>query len=502
MGTIYADSTVTPYSEEFSVDYAFKYLGTILTVFGFFFLFGGFWSGQQILWNRTPYTIGQWINSNPILAEKLVQDLKPELFIAFSALFFGSILYLIGILILGYSFYKTKPFSIRSWSFLTLSTTFTSLIGFWIYISMNLKTDLPTNPTAWLGNDLPEMKFLFELVGLLNLIIHMIITLIYALYLIYSIFKIKRAEETKRKVAKQVQVTNPLHLFGFYFVMALYLLITLIPVFLTLIVSMSSPSDLEKYRQVGNRDFFPFPTNIIYSMAINYSSVLFVQKSTTDPSFTSAFFISLFLGLGTASIGLVMSLTSAYALARFRFYGRAKFTFSLVAIQMFPGIILLIPQFLIWTHLGLLDKDIRIFGVLLALTVGAIGYSTWMMKGYFETLPKDLEEASLIDGANVFTTFYNIAIPLAKPGMVAVFLFTFLGAWNDFLLVRTFIGENRPDSTLSLLFYNYQDTTRSDLPVFYELVASYSILMGLPVALIFMALQKYLAAGATAGAIK
>ena len=70
------------------------------------------------------------------------------------------------------------------------------------------------------------------------------------------------------------------------------------------------------------------------------------------------------------------------------------------------------------------------------------------MKGYFDTLPIDLEEASLIDGANVFETFIKIALPLAVPGMVAVFLFTFLGAWNDFILVRTFIGEKQPDSTL------------------------------------------------------
>ena len=76
-----------------------------------------------------------------------------------------------------------------------------------------------------------------------------------------------------------------------------------------------------------------------------------------------------------------------------------------------------------WNALGLLKNDVKLLGVVLALSVGAIGYSTWMMKGYFDTLPIDLEEASLIDGANVFETFIKIALPLAVPGMVAVVRF-------------------------------------------------------------------------------
>ena len=86
--------------------------------------------------------------------------------------------------------------------------------------------------------------------------------------------------------------------------------------------------------------------------------------------------------------------------------------------------------------------------------------------------------------------------------MVAVFLFTFLTAWNEFVLVRTFIGENKPLSTLSLLFYKYQDSTKADNPPFFELLAPYSIIIALPIVILFIILQRYLAAGTTAGAVK
>jgi len=124
------------------------------------------------------------------------------------------------------------------------------------------------------------------------------------------------------------------------------------------------------------------------------------------------------------------------------------------------------------------------------------------MKGYFETIPIDLEEAALIDGAGRLGTFFRIAIPLAKPGMVAVLIFTFLTAWSEFVLARTFIGETAPQATLPLLFYNYQNTAAPDNPIFFELLAPYAVLVALPPVIMFLLLQKELAAGAVAGGIK
>jgi arabinogalactan oligomer/maltooligosaccharide transport system permease protein len=136
------------------------------------------------------------------------------------------------------------------------------------------------------------------------------------------------------------------------------------------------------------------------------------------------------------------------------------------------------------------------------MATGATAYCVWMMKGYFETIPVDIEEAALIDGYGKFTTFIRIALPLAKAGMVAVMVYTFLSAWQEFVLARTFIGESSPLGTLPLLFYNYQNLNAPDNPTFYELLAPYSIIVAAPVVIFYLILQSQLVSGVIAGGVK
>jgi ABC-type glycerol-3-phosphate transport system permease component len=232
----------------------------------------------------------------------------------------------------------------------------------------------------------------------------------------------------------------------------------------------------------------------------NYSSVAFTV-SIDETQFGSAFIRSISLGLGTGLVGLTISISAAYALARFKFKGNKFMTFFILSTQMFPGLILLIPQYLIWSNLGLLKEDIVIFGVLLASSTGAMAYCTWMMKGYFKSVPIEIEEAAIIDGAGRFGTFTRIALPLVKSGIIAVLLFTFITSWQDFVLARIFISQETKQ-TLPLLFYNFQDMTKADAPVYFDLVAPYSIMVALPVVIFFILLQKDLAAGAVAGSVK
>ncbi|MCK5342120.1 MAG: carbohydrate ABC transporter permease, partial [Candidatus Heimdallarchaeota archaeon] len=278
----------------------------------------------------------------------------------------------------------------------------------------------------------------------------------------------------------------------FYIILLLYLLFTLIPVYLAIKVSISTVSDLSL--QIN-------PTEPFFALIQNYSSVLFTV-SLDEPAFSSAFMNSIIIGIGTGVLGLSVSLTAAYALARIDFGGNKFITSLILATQMFPGLILLIPQYVIWTNLGLLERDLVVFGLLLASASGAAAYCTWMMKGYFETIPIDIEEAAYIDGAGRFATFIKIAIPLAKAGIVAVLVFTFITSWQEFVLARTFIGETDPRATLPLLFYNYQNTAVPAAPVFYELLAPYAVIVALPIVIFFMLLQKQLAAGAVAGGVK
>jgi ABC-type glycerol-3-phosphate transport system permease component len=296
--------------------------------------------------------------------------------------------------------------------------------------------------------------------------------------------------------------------FMFYTIMILFSTYTVMPILYTLLLSFSN------YNQDFGSDRF-FPQQPMDNFIINYSSVIF-HLSDTRPTFSRSFMISVFLGAGAAIGGLAIALPAAYAISRFRFVGRGTAQWLVLATQMFPGIILLLPQFLLWIRLGLITNQtqgtfffgilerfwIVVFGVLLAYFVGAIAYNVWMMRGYFDTLPTDLEEAALIDGSSNFGAFIRIALPLAVPGMVAVGIFTFFGAWNEFALAQLFIGEGKLFAPLPLMFFQYQNTGAPDVPVFFELLSAFSILAALPMIILFMSLNKFLSGGLTQGGIK
>ncbi|MFX1514141.1 MAG: carbohydrate ABC transporter permease, partial [Promethearchaeota archaeon] len=368
-------------------------------------------------------------------------------------------------------------------------------------------------PVLWFKNtpSLSSLADRWKIVGLLTSIIFGMLLLTVILVGIQKNLQIK-ADKAKLRISKE-EDTRPLiervlSLAPFYLILAVYLLFTLAPVFITILVSISTSFGIDQ----GD-----YATKPIESFVLNYSSVLFA-RSVAEPAFTSAFINSLILGLGTAGLGIGISLTGGYALARFKFRGNKLATFVILSTQMFPGLILLIPQYLIWKELNLLNRDpftfkladfsieteisVVIIGVLIAYASGSVAYCTWMLKGYFETIPEEMEEAALIDGCDWFGAFWRIAVPLAKPGMVAVALFTFITAWNEFILARTFIREGEPQATLPLLLYNYQDLGAPDVPVYFALLAPYAILIATPIVIMFMLLQKQLAAGATAGGIK
>lgn len=491
------------------------YISSFIAFTTFLIVVVSFWTCETFFWNYSPFKIaggsgGQFVNSTPLYGSRSLASLHNELQLILSSIELGSLFFIISIISILFCSYVLKTLTVKLLAILGFGTSLLAGIGFWLYVSLNLNvrsgdyyysgsSEVNFTPTSWLHDLLHSTYSSFSFLGFLIAIVFSILTLVLILSMLILAFLDRRKKQKAAVYTGKIKVPITQYI-TFYAVMFVYLIITLIPVILTFLVSFLNTSDLTAFRDSNN--LFPAPSNFLSSTIINYSTVLFVVDSFTGQAFTRSLLISLFLGFGTSIIGLGMSLTSAYALSRFKFIGRGKLIFSLVVLQMFPGIILLIPQYVMWTSLGLLNKNERLWGVLLALSVGAISYSTWMMKGYFDTLPRDLEEASLIDGANVFETFIRIALPLAKPGMVAVFLFTFLGAWNDFILVRTFIGENQGDSTLSLLFYKYQNSSAPDVPVVFQLVGAYSIIMALPICIVFIILQKYLAAGATAGAIK
>ena len=163
--------------------------------------------------------------------------------------------------------------------------------------------------------------------------------------------------------------------------------------------------------------------------------------------------------------------------------------------QMFPGTLMLIPLFIIlvqWLNLGSTYT-----GMVLLYTVTAIPFCVWMMKGYFDTIPKELEESALIDGASQATIFFRIVLPLAKPAVAVTALFSFMTGWNEYVQAATFMNrEEMYTAPVGLRFFVAGFSQQ------WGYFAAGAIIAAIPVMILFMFLQKYLVSGLTAGAVK
>jgi arabinogalactan oligomer/maltooligosaccharide transport system permease protein len=203
---------------------------------------------------------------------------------------------------------------------------------------------------------------------------------------------------------------------------------------------------------------------------------------------------SVVVSAGTTLVGVFLACTAAYAFSRFRFPGRSAGMLSFLLAQMFPGVLMMIPLFFIMDLLGLLDSWL---GLVFVYSTTAIPFCVWMLKGYFDTIPKDLEESALIDGASRAMIFWKIILPLAKPAVAVTALFSFMTAWNEFILAATFMNKES-SYTAPVALRQFVGQFNSQWGYF----AAGAILVSIPVMALFFMLQKYLVSGLTAGAVK
>lgn len=234
------------------------------------------------------------------------------------------------------------------------------------------------------------------------------------------------------------------------------------------------------------RAVIPWPETITIS---NFVSVF------RDQPFGRWILNSMVVAGATTIVGVFLACTAAYAFSRFRFPGRRTGLMSFLVSQMFPGTLTLIPLYIIivqWLELGS-----SWLGLILVYATTAIPFCVWMLKGYFDTIPRELEESALIDGASPARIFFQIILPLAKPAVAVTALFSFMTGWNEFILAATFMDQE--------LMYTAPVGLRFFVSGFSEqwgYFAAGSIIVSIPVVALFMYLQKYLVSGLTAGAVK
>jgi arabinogalactan oligomer/maltooligosaccharide transport system permease protein len=203
---------------------------------------------------------------------------------------------------------------------------------------------------------------------------------------------------------------------------------------------------------------------------------------------------SLVVSGGATLLGILLAATAGYAFSRFRFPGQRAGLAGFLVTQMFPGTMMIVPLYLIINNLGLVDT---VIGLVVVYATTALPFCVWMLKGYFDTLPIDLDEAALMDGASHMRIFYQVLLPLVRPAIAVTALFSFVGAWNEFILAATFLSREEK-FTLPVTLYRHVGAYGADWGAF----AAGSIVVSVPVCILFFALQRHLVGGLSAGAVK
>ncbi|MBL8636429.1 MAG: ABC transporter permease subunit [Myxococcales bacterium] len=235
----------------------------------------------------------------------------------------------------------------------------------------------------------------------------------------------------------------------------------------------------------------PWPTEVSLG---NFADVLFRQDADGRYLFFRQLLNSLIVSAAVTVVGVALSCSAAYALSRFRFPGRDSSLRLFLFAQMFPGVVTTIPLYVVLEKLHLLN---HLGGLVLCYATTAIPFCVFMLKGYFDGLPTELEEAVLLDGGSRFDAFYRVVLPLARPAISVTALFCFLTAWNEFILAATFMS--RPQRyTLPVMLNHYVGDYATEWGHF----AAGAVLVSLPVMALFFALQKHLIGGLTQGGVK
>ena len=255
---------------------------------------------------------------------------------------------------------------------------------------------------------------------------------------------------------------------------------------------------------------------------VAYQQVL--DRPTGNPvTFIELLRNSFVLSVGVGVVALVIAVTAAYAFSRFRFKMRETLMILVFIPLLMPAVGLSTPLYLLLNQVqvkqckegaiavqpfttcedgkGKLQFNLRdsLFGVGIAMTASALPFAVWNLKGYLDTIPRELEEAAAIDGADSNQTFWQIVIPLAAPQLAVTFFLGFIGHWQEFVLTWLFLSQPK-DYTLAMTLYNMTGQYANSVP--WNRFAAMAVIVALPVAVVYIALQKQIVGGLTTGGVK
>ncbi|MCW2944667.1 MAG: multiple sugar transport system permease protein [Actinoallomurus sp.] len=211
------------------------------------------------------------------------------------------------------------------------------------------------------------------------------------------------------------------------------------------------------------------------------------------------FLNSLVVSASATVLSVTIAIFAAYSISRFRFPGRRVFSVTVLSTQMFPGILFLLPLFLIFVNIGE-ATGVQLYGSRLGLTITyltfSLPFSIWMLAGYFDSIPRELDEAAQVDGNGPVGALLRVVVPAAMPGIVAVAIYAFMTAWGEVLFASVLTNDST--RTLSIGLQEY--STQTD--VYWNQVMAAALVVSTPIVIGFLLLQRYLVAGLTAGAVK
>jgi multiple sugar transport system permease protein len=253
----------------------------------------------------------------------------------------------------------------------------------------------------------------------------------------------------------------------------------LFPFYWLINISLKNGTDLQ-----SSTAYPPHPT------LANYKSIF------QNPDFTKALRNSVVIALTTTVLALIVGSFCAYALARLRLRGKFWILALVLTISTFPGITIAAALFKLWSDIGLFNTWT---GLIIPYLTFALPLGIYILVSFFKEIPKDLEEAALVDGATYFQAFRKVVVPLAAPGLATAGILTFIQAWNEFLLAITLTSSSKARTVPAAIAF-FTGATEHQVP--YGSIAAASVVISVPLILMVLLFQKRIVAGLTAGAVK